>query len=315
MGLDIVRHRLQALHGDVGCAFEPGRGTRITITVPLVVGSMRALLVGVAGQVFAFPAASVRRLVRVGAAELRVAAGRELLLSADAPMPVAALADVLGITRPAPHVAGRRTPLLIAASGADRMAFAVDELIAEDQVIVKPLGPRLRGVRHFTGATILPSGRLALVLNATDLLHTALSRSFGPPLPAPAKVPATRPRLLVVDDSVTTRSLERSLLEAAGYDVTTAADGREAWRLLQAGGADLVVADVEMPRMDGFALCEAIRGSARFRDLPVVLVTALESAADRRRGLDAGADAYLAKSGFDQRHLLDAVADLLSGAR
>jgi two-component system chemotaxis sensor kinase CheA len=117
--------------------------------------------------------------------------------------------------------------------------------------------------------------------------------------------------LLVVDDSVTTRSLQRSILEGAGYEVIVAVDGSDAWRLLQDAGADLVVADVEMPRMDGFALCEAIRRSTRFRDLPVVLVTALQSDADRKHGLDAGADAYLPKAGFDQRVLLDAIAQLL----
>jgi two-component system chemotaxis sensor kinase CheA len=122
---------------------------------------------------------------------------------------------------------------------------------------------------------------------------------------------AARRRLLVADDSVTTRSLERSLLEAAGYEVLVAGDGRNAWRVLQESGADLVVADVEMPYMDGFALCQAIRGSARFRELPVVLVTALESEEDRRRGMDAGADAYLPKSAFDQRRLIETIARLL----
>jgi two-component system chemotaxis sensor kinase CheA len=118
-------------------------------------------------------------------------------------------------------------------------------------------------------------------------------------------------RLLVVDDSATTRSLERSLLEAAGYEVLVSPDGSDAWRLLQEAGADLVVADIEMPHMDGFALCRAIRASARFRELPVVLVTALESDEDRRRGLDAGADAYLLKSAFDQETLLHTIAKLL----
>jgi two-component system chemotaxis sensor kinase CheA len=115
----------------------------------------------------------------------------------------------------------------------------------------------------------------------------------------------------VVDDSVTTRSLERSILEAAGYEVTVAIDGAEAWRTLQEQGSDLVVADIEMPRMDGFALAEAIRGSTRFRDLPVVLVTARESDQDRARGLEVGADAYLPKSTFDQTVLLQTIAQLL----
>ena len=114
-----------------------------------------------------------------------------------------------------------------------------------------------------------------------------------------------------MEDSVTTRSLEKSILEAAGFEVLIAADGEDAWQILQAQGVDLVVTDVEMPRMDGFALTEAIRGSKRLRDLPVILVTALESDKDKARGIEVGADAYLLKSGFNQQRLLEAIGQLL----
>jgi two-component system chemotaxis sensor kinase CheA len=154
---------------------------------------------------------------------------------------------------------------------------------------------------------------VALILNAAEVVQSALALPADRRLAdALAQEPTVvKRRLLVADDSVTTRSLERSILEGAGYEVVVAADGSEAWRLLQDRGADLVVADVEMPRMDGFALCRAIRGSTRFRELPVVLVTALESDTDRKTGLDAGADAYLPKSAFDQRQLLETIAQLL----
>jgi two-component system chemotaxis sensor kinase CheA len=118
-------------------------------------------------------------------------------------------------------------------------------------------------------------------------------------------------RLLVADDSVTTRTLEKTVLEAAGYEVIAASDGAEAWHLLQERGADLVISDVEMPRMDGFALTEAVRGSRRFRDLPVILLTALDNERDRARGLEVGADAYLVKSAFDQTVLLRTLEQLL----
>ena len=118
-------------------------------------------------------------------------------------------------------------------------------------------------------------------------------------------------RVLVVDDSITTRALEQSILEAAGYEVLTAVDGAEAWKTLQEHGCDAVVADIEMPRMDGFALCEAIRASKRFKELPVVLVTALETPEHRARGLEVGADAYLGKSSFDQQSLLDTIRQLV----
>jgi two-component system chemotaxis sensor kinase CheA len=202
---------------------------------------------------------------------------------------------------------------VILASGNDRAAFVVEELLAEQVVMVKDLGPRLRSVRGVNGATILPTGRIALVLNAADLVAMTRSRAPSQAMSqaldvAPAE---TRKRLLVVDDSITTRTLVQSILEASGFDVTAAVDGMEAWRMLQERGADLVVSDIEMPRMDGFALTEAIRTSRRFRDLPVILVTALESDEDRMRGLDAGADAYLRKSSFDQSQLIDTIRQLL----
>jgi two-component system chemotaxis sensor kinase CheA len=167
-------------------------------------------------------------------------------------------------------------------------------------------------VAHFSGATLLPSGRVALILHAVDLLRTAFARPAGPSLlEQRATVPAQARRLLVVDDSVTTRTLVKSILEGAGYAVQAAADGAEAWQLLQERGADLVVADVEMPRMDGFDLTATIRRSPRFRQLPVILVTALDSEEDRLRGMEAGADAYLIKSAFDQKRLLETVYQLL----
>jgi two-component system chemotaxis sensor kinase CheA len=171
----------------------------------------------------------------------------------------------------------------------------------------------VRRLRLASAGTILPSGRIAPVLNPTNLLRAALHRPAGAALPEAADAGAvkTKKRILVVDDSVTTRTLEKSILEAAGYEVTAAADGVAAWHLLQERGADLVVSDVEMPRMDGFELTEAVRASPRFRELPVVLVTSRESDDDRARGVAVRADAYLGKSAFDQRNLLETIAQLL----
>ena len=145
-------------------------------------------------------------------------------------------------------------------------------------------------------------------------MRAALRRPSGPVLAPPTDQAAAAPakkRILVVDDSLTTRGLEKSILEAAGYEVTVAADGDSGWQMLQEHGADLIVSDVDMPRMDGFALTEVVRASPRFRGLPVVLVTARETDADKARGVAVGADAYLGKSGFDQKNLLETIAQLL----
>jgi two-component system chemotaxis sensor kinase CheA len=164
-------------------------------------------------------------------------------------------------------------------------------------------------------ATILPSGAIALVLNAANLIRTALARAPAGALASRGagrdEGKVARKRILLVEDSVTTRALEKAILEAAGYEVAAVADGQAAWELLKQHGADLLVSDVEMPRMDGFALTEAVRASKRFRLLPVVLVTAREHDEDRARGIEVGANAYLVKSAFDQRNLLETIAQLL----
>ena len=228
-------------------------------------------------------------------------------------MPVAALADVLGLPAREPARPAAKLPVLIVAAGERRMAFVVDEFLAEQEVMVKGLGPRIRRVRNLSGATLLPSGRVALVLNAAGLIRAAQARAGGTAsFRAPAGAgPATRSRLLVADDSITTRTLEKSILEAAGYDVATAVDGEAAWALLQDQGADLLVSDVEMPRMDGFELARTVRNSARFAGLPIVLFTSRASEQDRARGIEVGADAYIVKGAFDQGDLIETIAQLL----
>jgi two-component system chemotaxis sensor kinase CheA len=312
VGLDVVKSRVEGLHGTVDVTNTAGRGIRFALDVPLTLTTLRALLVTAGGRTFAFVGTNVQKLLRVEAAELRTIEGREMLALGGAPLPVVALSQTLSLPNGSSRPPGARLPALIVAAGNRRLVFVVDELVAEQEILVKNLGARIRHVPHVAGATLLPSGRIALVLNAANLLRTALSRSGPSGLRAALdpQRPTAKKRVLLVEDSLTTRALEKSILEAAGYEVATAADGEEAWRLLQEHGADLVVSDVEMPRLDGFALTEAVRGSKRFRDLPVVLVTARGNDADRSRGVQVGANAYLVKSAFDQRNLLETLAQL-----
>jgi two-component system chemotaxis sensor kinase CheA len=312
VGLDVVKSRVESLHGTIDLTSTAGRGTRFTLTVPLTLTTLRAVLVTVGEQTYAFAGTNVQKLVRAAPADLRSVAGKQMLSLDGVPLPLASLAAVLGLNSQTAARPNGKMPVLVVAAGEKKMAFAVDEFVAEQEVVIKGLGARLRRLRYVSGATLLPSGRIALVLNAASLVRAALGRPTPLPLPEAAETPApVRKRLLVVDDSVTTRTLEKSILEAAGYDVATAAEGQAAWQLLQEQGADLLVADVEMPRMDGLALTQAVRASPRWRELPVVLVTARESEQDRTRGLEVGADAYLVKSAFDQRNLLETIAQLL----
>jgi two-component system chemotaxis sensor kinase CheA len=308
VGLDVVKTALDALHGATRLSFEPGRGARFTLTVPLTLATMRALIVSAGGETFALAASSVDRLMRVGLDDVHTLQGREAIRVDGEAIVLASLARTLGLRERESAASNKRLVAVVRSSG-QRVAFAIDEARAEQEIAAKPLGPRFKRVRNVSGATLQADGTVALVLNASELVRSALRSPRQRVLPAPTA--QRRKRLLVVDDSVTTRTLEKSILENAGYEVIAAADGVEALRLLEDRGADLVVADVEMPRMDGFTLTENLRRSERFRDLPVVLVTALESAEHKTRGMEAGADAYLVKSSFDQANLLETVAQLL----
>ena len=225
-------------------------------------------------------------------------------------LPLLSLAEALGL--PAPRRdRGQGGFVVLVEAGTWRVAFVVDELLAEQDLVVTGLGRRLRRVPNVAGCALLEDGGIALILSAAELAESALQGPARRPLIGPAAPETTRKRVLVADDSVTTRTLEKTILEEAGYEVRLAADGHQAWRILQKEAIDLVVADVEMPGMDGFTLTETLRHSATLRRIPVVLVTSLSTDKDRARGLEVGADAYIVKSGFDRSRLLETVGQLL----
>jgi two-component system chemotaxis sensor kinase CheA len=313
VGLDVVKSQVEAMRGSVEVTTEAGRGTAFTLLVPLTVTTLRVLFVRVGSEMFGLPSSSIQRLVRVTPSEIGMIEGREMLLLDAAPIPIVSLAELLGCPSSAPPVGQDKLPLVVTRQQNQTVALAVDELLREQDVLCKPLGGRIGRMRNISAAMVLPTGRVALLLRPSDLVRLGVSRApasravagFGATSETVAK------RALLVDDSATTRTLERSILEAAGYDVLVAVDGKAAWLLLQEKGADIVVSDVEMPNMDGFVLTETIRASKRFRDLPVILLTSLDSVEDRARVLESGANAYLVKSAFDQTNLLETIRQLL----
>jgi two-component system, chemotaxis family, sensor kinase CheA len=308
VGLDVVASAVRAARGTVSVSSEPGRGTAFELAVPTTLYGLRAVLARDAGQVFAIPALDVERIVRVTPDGVRTREGRPVLLAGE-PVPLAPLGHALGLAAGAWSVDERRIALLLEAGGR-RAAFGVNEVLAERELSLEPLRGALEGLPFASAVAVLPAGELAVVLSSSELVDVAHGRAVAQ-ASAPRRAEAPVRRLLLADDAATTRALTRSILEASGYEVVVAADGEQAWGLLQQGGADLVLSDVEMPRMNGFDLTRAIRQSPRFGRLPVILLTALESEADRARGLEAGADAYLVKSTFDQRVLVDTISELL----
>lgn len=311
VGLDAVKSAIEGMRGTIEVTSAPRRGMRFTMTLPLTLSTIRALLVEAGGQIFAVDSANIEGLYRVSPGKLRLIEGQRAFAAPGGLIPLASLSRVLDLRVAAP-AAGAKLAIMVLAVGQRRMAFEVDALVGEQEAVVRNLGPRLVRLRNFVGGTLLPTGRIALILNAASIMQAAMGMA-SLPTPAAEAQARTAPvrRVLLADDSVTTRAVERSALESEGFSVMAAANGAEAWQLLLEHGADIVVTDVDMPVMDGFQLTEAIRGSVRFANLPVILVTARESDADKERGLRAGASAYLTKSAFDRHRLIDAIAELL----
>lgn len=312
VGLDAVRARIDGVGGSVDLTSERGKGTTVTLVVPITLSVLHAITARVGDQTVMIPSAGIQRVLRVDPNDVRIVAGRPTILFEDRHVPLVDLAQVLGWSTEASRQ-NEQVPTIMVAAGGLQLGLTVSALLGEGEVTVHGLGQRISEAPATVGAALLPDGGVAVILSAMACGRLAAAQSpvsRGQPVDSAEEL-AVAPRILLAEDTMTTRVLEQGILEAAGYEVVTAVDGADAWQQLRDRGADLVVSDVNMPRMDGFQLCAAIRRSRRFADLPVVLVTSLADEADRRRGVEAGANAYIVKSGFDRGVLLDTVARLL----
>jgi two-component system chemotaxis sensor kinase CheA len=305
VGLDVVRAEVEAMSGNVEVQSTPN-GTAFVLNLPLTITTYRVMLVGIGTHTFGLNLTSIDRVMRIDPGTIASVEGRQVLLLDHGVIPLVPLYAAIGAepSSEPPQIA------LILRRGAQAVALAVDRLIDEREIYLRTLGPRLRGLPLVSGAAIATDGSIALILRTSEVVERALEmRSARVATPANDETPVAK-RVLLVDDSITTRTLERSILEAAGYAVLTAADGAAAWALLGEQTVDLVVTDVDMPHMNGFELVEAVRASTTLRELPVILVTARDNESDRQRGLEIGADAYIVKSTFRQEELLDAIGAL-----
>ncbi len=311
LGLAIVRERVERLGGTIAVQTRAGAGTTFRAVLPLTLATFHGIEVRAAQQTFIIPTLGVERVLRERRTALRTIENQPALALPAGHVPLVSLAAVLELPQAAGSAADRDVLLaVVLGAAAQRVAFEIDAISGDQEVLVKPLGACLARVRNVAGASVLGDGRAALVLNSHDLLKSARKARVAAPAAVPATQRERRTRILVVEDSITARGLLKNILEAARYEVKTAADGVDAWAALKLDPFDLVVSDVEMPRMNGFDLTARIRADARLADLPVVLVTALESGADRERGAEAGANAYLPKGDFDQQRLLEVLRRL-----
>ena len=315
VGMDVVRKNLEQVHGLIQVETRPGVGTSFVLMLPLTLTTSQVLLVRVAGETAALPMINVERILHVSVTKVGSIEGHSAIYAEGRPMPLVSLANVLKLPEVEQSLPpDAKIPVVILSVAEKRIALRVGGFLSTQQVVLKSLGGQLRRVRNIAGAAILGDGQLVTILNVSDLMKSLQAKSVASLGSLIVTKEVRRSRVLLADDSITTRTLEKHLLENAGYEVLTAADGQEAWELIcknEKGLPDLVVTDINMPKMDGLLLTKSIKGDSSYARVPVVLVTSLESPQDRLHGMEAGADAYIVKSTFDQRELLETIERLI----
>ncbi|MBI3697475.1 MAG: response regulator [Acidobacteria bacterium] len=312
MGLSVVHEQVRRLQGEVRLEPRPGGGLAAWLLVPLSISTHRLLLLACRGQTFALPVHAIERLCRLRLEQIQTLEGKAVCQHQGQPIPVVALSKLLGLPGEAPPVDGAPLAVMLLRSGEQRVAVVVDAFLTERDALVQELGVPFAQATPATGGMLLEDGAVAVVLDPVRLLETVREFRHASAWKPPAPVePALAPSILVVDDSITTRALEKSILEAHGYRVRVAVDGLEALTQLRSEKADLVIADIHMPRLDGFGLLEEMKKDERLAKVPVIIVTSMERREDQEKGLALGADAYIVKRKFDQRDLLDTIRQIL----
>ncbi len=311
LGLAIVREKVEELGGTIAVETERGVGTAFRIVLPLTLENARGLLITAGGHRYLIPMAGIAWAMRLSLDDLKTVENHDTIQRGGQTFPLVWLTDALGLPRDRAASRTEAGTIVVAlAVGGSQVAFCVDKVHGEQEILVKSLGAPLRRVRNVSGAAILGTGQVIPILNTLDLLKSASrieaapQQNTGPGVLAPQSI-------LVAEDSITARMLLKNILMAAGYEVATAVDGSEALSELKARRFDLLVSDVEMPEMDGFELTEKVRAYPPLAALPIILVTALGSREHRERGIAVGANAYIVKSSFDQGNLLEIVKRLI----
>lgn len=318
VGLDAVQHMVRQLHGAVTLEQRSGEGSRFRLEVPLTLSVVRSLVVEVGGEAYAFPLAHIERMRDLEAQDIIQLEGRQHFWHEGRHVGLVAASQLLN--RPPAGQAQASLKVVVIRDRDTSYGVAVERFIGERTLVVIPLDPRLGKVQDVSSGALLDDGSVVLILDVEDLLRSVdkllnTGRLERIDRQGRQAVAATRKRVLVVDDSLTVRELERKLLASRGYEVAVAVDGMDGWNALRAEDFDLLITDIDMPRMDGIELVTLLRRDTRLQSLPVMVVSYKDREEDRRRGLDAGADYYLAKASFHDDALLDAVVELIGEAQ
>lgn len=314
VGLDIVQDMIRQVRGRVRIISRHGEGTRFRLELPLTLSVVRALLVDIGGEPYAFPFAHIAGAMKVPADQVRTVEGRQHILIEGNAVGLVGAHQVLGCAPP--DGAPEELCVVLLGAGDHMFALVVDGFTGGRELVVQPLDPRLGKIKDISAASLTEDGAPLLIVDVEDMLRSLeklaatdrlalVGREIG------VEAGARRKRVLVVDDSFTVRELQRKLLDHHGYDVEVAVDGMDGWNALRHGGFDLVVSDIDMPRMDGIELVRRIRHDPALKAMPVMILSYKDREEDRRRGLEVGADYYLTKGSFQNDALIDAVIDLI----
>lgn len=312
VGLDVVKSNLDQIKGNLSLHSELGVGTELILRLPLSMAIFTGLMVECCDETFVFPQHYVAEVLRVSPNDILEEMGREVVRLRDTSIPLCSLPQFLEQEQAAK--VNEQLTVLVLSFREQRMGLLVDRTLELQEVVVKDLGCQLKSIEYFSGSTILGDGTPALIVSIADLFAAShgrqtlhLRRTYEN-----EQKMAKRGRILVVDDSITTRTMEKNILETNDYEVVVAVSGFDALDKLNAGRFDLMVSDVEMPGMNGFELTKKVRQREDTSDLPVIIVSSLASDDDRRQGMEAGAQAYIVKGSFKQGVLLDTVETLIS---
>lgn len=316
VGMDVVRASVEQLKGAITVNSVPGSGCTFKIQLPTTLATTRVLIVSIGRGIYALPLEYVKTTVLVSREEIFTVDGRDTILVEGNPVSVAPLGDLLGLgTREGARAdvapPAQKLASVILSTGGESAGVLVDGLVDEQEVMVKPHSPFLKRVRNVVGSTILPTGAVCAILNPADLIKSVRKRAGTAAVKREPEPIEAKRVVLLVEDSLTTRTWEKRILEAAGYEVVTAIEGLDALNKLSSRSFDAIVSDIQMPNMDGLSLTARIRQEGRYRDMPIILVTSFASEEDRKKGIEAGADAYITKSLFEQKLLLDTLKRLI----
>ncbi len=315
VGLDVVQTMIRQVGGSVRISTRSGRGTTFQLQLPITLSVLRAVVVDIGGEPYAFPHHHIDRLLRVPPAEVRSLERRQFLTVDGRNVGLVLAAQLLGL--PSVPPAGDALPVVLLSDATGYYGLIVEAFRGEQDLVVRPLDPRLGKVANISAAAILDDGTPVLIADIADLIRSMdqfIQANSLRRCDREEQTATERRRVLVVDDSITVREVERQLLRNQGYDVAVAVDGREGWNMVRAEHFDLVISDVDMPRMSGLELVQAMRSDPALRQVPVIIVSYKEREEDRLRGLEVGANYYLTKSSFHDNTFLQAVTDLIGEA-